>query len=383
MKRLNINQVLVFYDEPHLIELRDGLGHPYLGLLSPDPSYEYFIVPLSENRFKSFLRSELDLRDVFVNAEVPDRYLSEEVFEDYLNVISYESTDIEERFLPDEGFYLPQKAVEDKDYELVLDAMGFGQTMIQLSLRSKHNFSGIPASALGSTVSNFQKLLRNIYKKSIENIDPKLKQEYSDPKNTELMAIYGVSGSFKLVLTPLKGGNSLFGESKIDKALTGFSTILRSHEEEELFNKTLRPYQGHTVGSYKKFLKQVILQQIELEVSWYSLSNNLVIRDVISTEYAGKVYEMLEAKDELSKEIVKISGFLTMVDTERGKWKLQNETSEEGSRGEADPNLLKGLTTDTVFYTFVCEEIIEEENATGREKSKYILIEVENPQNSS
>ena len=92
----------------------------------------------------------------------------------------------------------------------------------------------------------------------------------------------------------------------------------------------------------------------------------------ISTKQARPVYEEITRRIKLEGEEVRLVGNLSKVDKKYGKWRLISEDDQKEHTGSSDIDLA-GLTIGTERYEFVCEERLEEERGTGREKTVLYL----------
>ena len=69
---LNISQILVYYDFPHIFIANDLVGTDYLCMLATYEEDEatFLAIQISKNKLIGFLNGSLDLRDVFENPEI-------------------------------------------------------------------------------------------------------------------------------------------------------------------------------------------------------------------------------------------------------------------------------------------------------------------------
>ena len=90
--------------------------------------------------------------------------------------------------------------------------------------------------------------------------------------------------------------------------------------------------------------------------------------------YAKPLYDALIERVDLGTIEVSLRGWIEKVDYKYGTWRLIDEGTGRPYAGQSLGGVyLAGITTKTQRYEFICEERIEEDQATGRELTKLYL----------
>lgn len=94
---------------------------------------------------------------------------------------------------------------------------------------------------------------------------------------------------------------NLFGYSRIDNTLRVLDKLFRTSDENTL-RDIIEPLKGHTVRSYKNFIKTLIENNIEVKYKWVSsILDNEVIYNRVSIPIMENVYEILNDSEELDR----------------------------------------------------------------------------------
>ena len=109
MTTIRYTTTLFEYDGPQLFEARDDDGAQYLALLvdSEEEQDRYLVVQVDPELLSQFRAGALELRPLIAEASKDQWYLATTTNLDEPLAIEPQRTPIEERFLPDEGFTLP------------------------------------------------------------------------------------------------------------------------------------------------------------------------------------------------------------------------------------------------------------------------------------
>ena len=376
MKRLlHIDRILVFHDFPELFLAQDKSGLDYLCLLTGlnAEKYQYHCVSISKKRLYQYLNGKVDLREIFTNPELPEWWLTTDTSQEEFEIAIYSNEVISEDLLPDSDCYFSEELQDDLiRYEVV----EHNNVIVHLSLSDQNNNQSIPIDDLGDFSKIYQALVENAYKKSILNSNIKEKKSFIIPANYKLEAFAASPGSFNLHLVS-RSNKDLFGSSLIEEGLRRIDDIISYTENEEELIETLRQIKGHAISNYRKLLEKIINRNITFKYKWHSPSSPVIHTRTINQQYATRVKEILDLKDELVEEIKELIGLVKQADVERGSWRITNEEDGKDYTGDSEGHLLDGITLETVRYKFVCEEISEALKVTEKEKINYRLKSVE------
>lgn len=374
-RKLYIDRILVFHDFPELFLAQDKSGLDYLCLLTnlETEKYHYHCVAISKKRLYQYLNGKVDLRDIFTNPELPEWWQATDTSDREFEIAFYSNEGLNEEFLPEIDCYFSEELQDDLIRHEVVE---HNNVIVHLSLSDENNKQSIPIDDLGDFSKLYQALVENAYKKSILNSDLKEKKSFIIPTNYKLEAFAASPGSFNLHLIS-RSNKNLFGTSIIEEGLRRIDDIISYTESEDELIESLRQIKGHTISNYRKLLEKVINRNITFKYKWHSPSSPVIHTRTINQQYATRVKEILDLKDELVEEIKEFIGLVKQADVERGSWRITNEEDGKDYTGDSEGHLLDGITLETVRYKFICEEIIEAMKVTEKEKTNYRLKSVE------
>ena len=143
-----------------------------------------------------------------------------------------------------------------------------------------------------SLTIQYQSLIANCYKK----IDGKRKD-----KDFNLRVFAYSRASFNVHMYAESDLN-LFGSSRLNNTLSIIDDLL-SNPTDDLKNRLI-PVKGHTVRSYKSFIKLLLENNISIKYKWVSsISESHVVGNRVSFENLNRIYKVLEESLELENEI--------------------------------------------------------------------------------
>jgi hypothetical protein len=374
-RKLHIDRILVFHDFPELFLAQDKSEMDYLCLLTElnDEEYLYHCVSISKKRLYQYLNGKVDLREIFTNPELPEWWLTTDTSQKEFEIAFYSSQGISEDLLPESDCYFAEELQDDLIRHEVVE---HNNVIVHLSLSDQNNNQSIPIDDLGDFSKLYQALVENAYKKSILNSNIKEKKSFIIPANYKLEAFAASPGSFNLHLVS-RSNKDLFGTSIIEEGLRRIDDIITYTENEEELMESLRQIKGHAISNYRKLLEKIINRNITFKYKWLSPSSPIIHTRTINQQYATKVKEILDLRDELVEEIKELVGLVKQADVEKGSWRITNEEDGKDYTGDSEGHLLDGITLETVRYKFICEEIIEAMKVTEKEKIIYRLKSVE------
>lgn len=375
MKReLIIERILIYNDFPELFLAKDSHGVDYLCLLTHFSSdgHSYMCVGVSKSVLSSFINGYKDLRSIFLNPEIAEWWITNDASQSTISVSILDSP-IDQDLLPDEGFFFADEQQDDLIRSEVID---HNNVIIHLSLSDEQQSESIPIDDLGDFSKLYQIMIENAYKKAILRTEIKDKKSFIIPNNYTLRAFAASPGSFNLHLKS-DANKDLFGNSIIEEGLKMIDQVISSDDKDEVLIENLRAIRGHAISNYKKLLEKIIERKIAFKYKWISPASPIIHKRSISSNYAVRIVELLEKKEELAEEIKVFVGFVMQADVEKGGWRIINEEDGKDYSGESVGHLLEGITLETVRYKLTCQEIVEALKVTERERIKYILTNIE------
>ena len=377
-RELEISQILAYFDLPELFIAKDEVGGRYISLLVEEIGNEphYILTPNSTNRLTSYLNGKLDLRDIFTQPEIKEFYSVINIKSEKFQVSKFESNELPEKFLPEYG--LIYESSESLEEELIVkEVTETDNTIVHLSLSDSYNRNKIQAEILGDFLKIFQTLIKYTYKKVISQYKYKTRKELDQPYNYSLWAFDSSLGSFKIHLSST-AQKDIFGNTKIELALNTLDAIIEDFKTEDEYVDTLQKIRGHSIGSYRKLIEKIITEDVEVKYQWFSPGEEKVHSKKIGKEFAKRVMDVLNSKEELGVESKEFIGIVKQVDVDRGTWRILNqEDNKEYSGKTVNKKMLEGIIVDKSIYKFICEEMVEEEKVTEKEKISYDLQQIE------
>lgn len=373
-KKLNISQILVYYDMPELFIATDEVDTNFICLLLEvtENSPSYLSTAISVNRLSSFIKGQLELRQILIEPEINDWYS----FNIDNESIIAERTDIQnfpEIYLPEPGFYLNNEILDNSS--IVEEVVQKDNAVVHLAISDDKDDFSVDTDDLGDIVKLYSVMLENSFKKGLIEHKVKEKKALIVPMNYKLRAFAASRASFNIHLYS-KSQKDLFGNCMVEYGLEKIEQILTEYANDEELITSLKSLKGHAVSSFKKILKKIIDEKLKIKHKWFAPNQKEVHFKVLDTVKAQKIYDILNQSEELTEEVKELIGVFVQADVERGTWRIKTADEDKEFSGEATSEELRGITLDTVTYKLVCQEIIEEFKVTEKEKVKYIFKSV-------
>lgn len=364
--KIEIDRILDFYDVPQLFLGRDIIGTRYLCLLYDDSEYcKYIAIRISIDRLRAFFAKGFDLRSLLISPEIDDEYYIVSYYDDFYHIEKYNNFGaLPEAMLPEEGYFFEGG---NDDASIMCEAIEFNHPVIHLGFEDVQNSHSISVSTLSVLTTQYQSMVANCYKK----IDGT-----KDDRDFRLRIFAYSAASFNVHMYA-ESDLDLFGSSRIDKTLYKLDSLLKCTTDEQL-REFLIPLKGHTIRSYKNFIKELISNKIAVKYKWVSsIAEGKIVANKVGLPKLEQIYEVLSESSEFEKEEKTFEGYLTGFWMSSCKWSLKTDSGEEISGKAKSPDLLFGLVSGEVRYKITCEEILEQNNVSSKEKVTLILINIE------
>jgi hypothetical protein len=373
-KNFNISQILVYYDLPELFVAFDNVGTNYMCMLvsADNGNTTYISTAISVKRLNNFFHSKIDLRCIFENPEIKEWFVFDK-FGDNIesNLVIYSLPD---GYLPEHDFFY-QEEIENDDV-ITNEVIEINNAVVHLAISDNEDNYSIDADSLGDIVKLYQVIIENSFKKVQTQFVQKGKKSFNVPNNYKLRAFAASHGSFNLHLYSTSY-RDLWGNAIIEIGLNKFDEITRDFENEDDLISALRTVKGHTLSCLMKLVKKLIENNIKVKHKWFAPNHDKVHYTIIDKAKAEKIYKVLNFSQELTEEIKIFVGHFVQVDVAKGTWRIYSTDDEKFYNGEATGQALQGVTVETVYYRLICKEIIEEFKVTEKEKTKYLLQQME------
>jgi hypothetical protein len=374
-KILNISQILVYYDFPEIFLAKDNVGTNFLCLLvdAHEDVTTYISTAISPLRLSHFINGQVDLRDIYLNPEINGWLIFHRV-DEVIIAETWEEKLLPEEYLPEPGFVFQKQLQGD---ELILnETIEKNNAIVHLAVSDLNDNYSIDVDNLGDIVKLYQVILEHSFKKALIQKNYKDKKTVFIPQNYKLRAFASSYSSFNLHLYST-AQIDLFGNSIIEFGLSKFDEITGDFASEEDFINSLRTVKGHTISSLKKLVKKLLDYEIKLKHKWFAPNQEKVHLTIIDKAKAQKIYDILNLAEELTEETKIFIGYFVQVDVEKGTWRIYNIEDEKEYSGEANGDVLQGVTVKTINYKIMCQEIIEELKVAEKERANYIIQTIE------
>lgn len=372
-------KTLVFYDGPQLFLSADQFKTQYLCLLVECKSdlERYLCVPISPRRLSEFYSGGIDLRKIYEKPEIEELFYSDirDEPEQQIILTSIAKEKIPESWLPDEGYIFEREPGADELIEK--EAEERQRAIIHLSLNppEARDETKINALTLSDAVKTFQNLMKYAFKKAIADLNQGTKKSFESPDNYGVEIFEFSPGSFTIHMQSVLPADIL-GYAQISKALEKIDELIEPIGDPEKTLEVIKQNRGHLASMYRHLLRLVITHDAPISYEWTMPKIHKVMYQRITIEDASSIYKLLMEKQELGIEHIILMGRVLKVDVGNGTWRLLNDEDNKEYRGLSDPSgpaHLGGIIIETERYKFVCEEHLEEEIVTGKEKTILFL----------
>ena len=351
---INIESILIYYDTIQLFIGVDSVKTRYLCLLFDNSEVDKYIgIRISQERLSLLLSGNIDLRETYINSEIKNEYI---IF------IECDETFIEETviaspledMLPEEGVILTQPL---DDTEIINERVQLNKPVIHLGLSDENNSHHIKADNLSSILILYQDLVINSHKK----LNPKNKKGLDHSLN-----IFATSAASFNVHMYINSNLDLFGATEIDDTLLFIDSIFNFNSEEELIENLVK-IKGYAFSNFKNLLCRLVENNYLLKYKWTTPEiETPIYKSLIPLAKIKRAYEIVNRSSELEVESNAYSGYFIKVDVDSGSWKFYYEDEEKNIIGKCiSPNILSGITVETIRYKIYCSETAEQNEITG------------------
>lgn len=365
MKKIIVQQILEFYDEPLLYTAKDEFGALYLCLYSAiEDRYDCTAVEITPRRLAQYMSRDVDLRTVYLEPESDAYFSVTSPDDDTLEINPLPAACLTEERLPAEGLYfLGDFSTEDE--ALIMETQEQGKRVYHLGVADESNSHSISPRVLTKILSGFEGTIEGIV------------TSYHKKQTVPLQLFATSAASFNLHFTI---GDKLdwFGQSNVDFALRRFEEILAAENVAEL--KTLtNDLKVGAVQKIKEFVDVLEENNYLLKSRWIDAEGCKTGKARIARNQIAHIQEILSSAELLEEKEAIFEGFFEAVSLKNSSWTLRLADSPTSVGGKASKKiLLKSIVMgDDAHYRIVCK--IKEEHKLFSDKSKffYELLSVE------
>ncbi len=369
--------ILIYYDLPQLFVGVDQVGTKYISLLvdSIDSVAKYLTKPVAVSELMDLVTGRVELRSLLRESRMNAWYYLDSADDrDFKPLTQIAYSEIPDKYWPDVGFKL-DTFFNIADESLVQEAYRKGRVVVSLTVSEPGKSGESTASAfiLADLLRHYQAVVKYAYKKAISHVKSESRKALDRSENYLLSAFATSPGSFRIYLQA-HSQRDLFGVHDIDYALKSVDDLVT--EEDDKIIDRLRANRGHAVSSYAKLLETISKNHITFSYSWVDPSVRIVSSRSLNDAYATRVLDLISSRQDLGTETRTIEGYLLSADVVTGNWHLRDDDGVDFV-GKGQGEILKDRTLFTQRYRVVCEEHLEEELVSGKEKTSLNLLSIE------
>lgn len=371
MMHIRHANTLFYYDGPQVFEARDVIGGHYVAVLVPsdDVDDRYLVAGVSPERLRQFRSGVIDLRSLLVESDEETRYLTTAAsgLDHPLPLQRLPVSLADDKFLPDEGFFLHDKPAND---DVLKEAQARKNLILELAIEPPETATEhrIRASTFAEMLLRVQAMLKHACRAVVKQHPVAYRQQDDDMMDVIVPAS---AGSFRIVLEAACMPD-MFGDSVLGNALQRIDTLFQYTANPQETLSAARKNSGHLAGAYLKLLRFLVHRRTGLRYSWAEPKSERVNHRSVLQAEAGPLVEILESVTDLGHEAVTLKGTFEKFDRKSGDWGLlTTDGQRRGKIREGGPSL-DGLEVGS-WYVFFCEEVIEEIDITGRESRTLYL----------
>lgn len=365
--KLEITEILSFYELPQIVVARNVFGTQFLLLLESDETelgIQYLSVPISNEKLNLFKGKKIDLLSIYTDPEVAQYYLMYTKGDNEFLIQEIGLEHITEDMLPLEGFYCEYN--ENPVESLVNKSIISGRISSSLAIVDAHNSHQIDCNTLATIILNYQDLVKSSH------------ASLYGTKNTEearLDIIATQAASFDVEfqsLLPL----DLFGSSKISETFGVVDKLLGISDDEQLY-KEVEEQHYKVLGSLKKFVSVLAENKYSLRHSWVmSTVERSAVEKSFDTNHVCELFEKLKQIDDTESDDISFEGVLVSADAKNGKWGLLQDDGKIVRGRSDDVNLLNGIQIKGIKYIFKCHTRTIKDLVKSKEIKIYTLYEI-------
>ena len=365
MRTLKIIRNLVYYDIPQIFIAEDAVGIHYLCLHSEctdNGDLKYIAVQISRERLNDFIKGHIDLLSLFKKPEQDHSNFIVTISNEDVSADFY-IDDFPSEYLPDEGYYFDDSLEENA--EIIARAISINKPIIQLAFETPENHHDIDTKCLSAGLSVFQSLVDSSYKKLYKN---------GDPTASILRVTTFKAASFDVELYANESLD-IFGSSKLSVTLDEINKLFSDNDGEVVH--TLRNLKGFAANNYRRFLNILLDYGVSIKYKYvFSAVNSEVHGRRVSNNRIKSLQGIINANSELGTEEQTFEGRFTAASVDNGRWTFEPDDGKD-VKGEANCDMLKGITLTNMHYKIKCHVSQTINNTTLKEKTKYTLVRIE------
>ena len=358
-RSLRLTRTLLHGARVHLAVGCDELDQLYLCILdNPQEDADAFLtVPVTTSRVRDLEQGLLDIRSAFQLPEVREWYQIRKAADERRWVLQ-PGTEPTDTRLPAADLMLPELTeVSPGKSEITDELVTRNKAIVHLRLSPPESRAGlrIDASHLAQGLTAFQNLVRQAYRRTLQEADTERRTVRAADWTLELFAL-----SQGKVHLHSKSDADLFGYVAIAKALEKIDDLTEHAADPEMALEVMRQNRGHLVDACKRFLRFVAQPDSFFSYEWVSPASTQVHGRAVSSSQAEKLLQVLVAQQDLAVEQVTARGVFFRANARSGVWAFHDESGEDLDGRSASDVSLGGVVLERQRYELACLEKVEQ-----------------------
>jgi len=378
---LSVIEVYEFYDIPLLFSCKNLTGHIFfaLSINIDDLFHECLYVPVSEARFQSLCSGEIELRDVYLNAE--DNFVYQvrcyynNTNKDTIDLI--QCSDLIDEWLPLKGEKLLLYDNEKNPEKIIPEAKNTQRDKLNLSFDFGLGAEA-PAGKIGAILSSLQEVINALGQWCNGTISSRGSINSRIIKETQLNVVKTFSGSFGVQLdadaTP-----DMFNTHLISDSLIEFLSLLEAKDNDDLLSIKLHNLKGRVVSKYKLFLENLYSSLTGINCHFESIKADVPKNTSLSLLEIKKVLTII---NEIATEVLdeyQTPCILIGLNIRTKRYEIQSlEDDAKKFSGVIMDKALLGVSHPTINEKYIAylQKKVEFVKVSGDEKVEWALIKL-------
>lgn len=373
MKTIKMILTLLDYDYPQVFIAIDAIETQYICMVVEIHDHEpsFLCTPISRQRKSALCSGKIDLLQAYASPEIEEFYVAKP--SNLTEPFQIERADFSE--CP--GYYLPDAGlVFSCEDEVLNKAQELGATVsyASLSVPEAKVEPRIRSRKLSEFLRIYQNVLKNLARWSAKQVGKAIPKS-EDPYETDVFGF--CHGSFTVQVRSAEPCDLLGENRALSAALSKLNEFLDTASNPDDAIQFLQSVKGHTASSLIGLLNFIADNECPLKNSWSTPGMYESRTSQIRVASAKNVIDKCRLREDLSTEIIDITGVVDSADVTRRTWKIiSNEAAYSGSISDTSNINLSGIVMGD-HYKFICEEKIETIHGTGKERKLLNLVSFE------
>jgi len=377
MDKIKPTIVLMYYDYPQVFVGNSAVDQDYCCMVIADDELgpKYLCTPISNARKLALVTGNLDLRRVFEEPESNIFFQAdcESPEDEFIHLHLQDFHYCPENLLPKSGLFF-----EEYD-EVASKALELNATVSYASLSVPESETQTRIRSI--TLAQFLMHYQNVIKLLARKIAKDLRKSISRENTTHSLDVFGFShGSFTVQLRSSHDGDLVGDNHILSIALDHLGNFLSNTENPEIALEYLHSVKGHTASALIRLLEFLDENKCPLRQQWSTPRLGESHTSKTTTLGVRNLIEICKQREDLTEEIVILSGIVLSASINGNTWKILNDEDGIPYKGDVseESNLsMSGIVIQNQRYKFHCREKIDLNVGTGQETIHLSVFNIE------